>query len=384
MLRSATTVSKSKLLLCAGVIAGLVIAVGGCGSSTSSMSSGAAATSSPGAATSSSGTVTSAAASGGSSAATGGGQGELLVYSNSGKAYIQPVLDAFAKAYPNIKLAYTDVEDPVAFSRYRAESAQGARTADVIIASSPSLWDQNRNIALNWTPTDASAYPSFLTQFPGVFILSPDPAVSIYSKAKLPANRVPNTFTQLVSDLKQYPDLFNKKIVTYTADNFFGYSAFWGLVNKQGWGPLNALGPASKPQSDGVAMGQALATGAANYGFFESGLIRGSLTPTQQQLIGWNYMRDFTPLIPRGVAVTKAARNPTAAKTFLNWLYSVPGQQVLCGAGFTAFRTGVSCPDSLASVQQAVGPSNTFLIPFHSTIAQDQPAFVKRWHQVFG
>ena len=376
MLRRGTTVLKSKSMLCLGVIAGLVIALAGCGSGSS--------TSNASAVTSSASAPSTSGASGASSSGTGGGNGDLLIYSNSGKAYIQPVLDAFAKAYPNIKLAYTDVEDPVAFSRYRAEHAQGARTADVVIASSPSLWNQNRSIALNWTPTGASSYPSFLKQFPGVFILSPDPAVSIYSKAKLPANRVPTTFTQLESYLKQSPDLFNKKIVTYTADNFFGYSAFWGLVQKHGWGPLNVLGPASKPQSDGVAMGQALATGAANYGFFESGVIRGSLTPTQQQLIGWNYMKDFTPLIPRGIAVTKGGANPTAAKTFVNWLYSVPGQQVLCSAGFTAFRTGVRCSNSLASVQQAVGASNTFLIPFHSTIAQDQPAFVKHWHQVFG
>jgi iron(III) transport system substrate-binding protein len=363
-----------------GLIVGLVAALAGCGSSSSSTSSAAANSSSSSGGPAPAGSATSGA----SSTPSGGGKGELLIYSNSGKAYIQPVLDAFAKAYPNIKLSYTDVEDPVAFARYRAEHAQGARTADIIIASSPSLWDENRNIALNWTPTDASAYPSSLRQFPGVFILSPDPAVSIYSKAKLPANRVPNTFPQLESYLKQYPDLFNKKIVTYTADNFFGYSAFWGLVHKQGWSPLNVLGPASKAQPDGVAMGQQLATGAANYGFFESGVIRGSLTPTQKQLIGWEYMRDFTPLIPRGVAITKGAANPTAAKTFLNWVYSVPGQQVLCSTGFTAFRTGVNCPNSLASVQQAVGASNVYLVPFHSTIAQERPSFVKRWHQVFG
>jgi iron(III) transport system substrate-binding protein len=307
-----------------------------------------------------------------------------LIYSNSGKAYIQPALDAFAKAYPSIKLRYTDVEDPVAFAKYRAEQSQGARTADVIIASSPSLWDENRNIALSWTPIDASAYPSFLQQFPGVFILSPDPAVSIYSKVKLPANKVPNTFPQLESYVTQYPDLFNKKIVTYTAENFFGYSAFWGLVRKHGWSALNVLGPASKPQADGVVMAQELGTGAANYGFFESGLIRGALTPTQKQLIGWLYMRDFTPLIPRGIAVTKGGANPAAAKTFVNWLYSAPGQQVLCAAGFTAFRNGLSCENSLAAVQKAVGTGNVFLIPFHSTIAQERPSFVKRWHQLFG
>jgi iron(III) transport system substrate-binding protein len=147
---------------------------------------------------------------------------------------------------------------------------------------------------------------------------------------------------------------------------------------------LNSLGPASKPQADGTAIVQQLATGASNYGFFESGLVRGALTGSVGQVVGWQYMRDFTPLIPRGVAITKGGANPTAAKTFLNWVYSAPGQQVLCAAGFTAFRTGVSCPNSLAAVDQAVGAANVYLVPFHSTIAQDQTAFVKHWHQVFG
>jgi hypothetical protein len=80
-------------------------------------------------------------------------------------------------------------------------------------------------------------------------------------------------------------------------------------------------------------------------------------------------MRDFTPLIPRGVAITKGAANPTAAKTFLNWVYSVAGQQVLCAAGFTAFRTGVNCSNSLASVRKAVGSANVFLVPFRSGYA---------------
>jgi iron(III) transport system substrate-binding protein len=360
---------KPKPTLRVGVIVGIVVALAGCGSSSSSTSGGAA---------------SSTSAPSGSTGGAASGGNELVIYGNPPPAQFKPVLDAFGKAYPSIKVSYSDQDDNVSFAKYRAEHAQGARTADIVIASSPRQWDNNRDIALNWTPTDASAYPSFLTQFPGVLIFSPDPAVSVYSKAKLPAGRVPATFAQLQSDLKQYPDLFNKKIVTYTVDNQFGYSAFWGLAHKQGWSVLNSLGPASKPQADGTAIVQQLASGGSNYGFFESGLVRGSLTGAVGQVVGWQYMKDFTPLIPRGVAITKGGANPTAAKTFLNWAYSAPGQQVLCAAGFTAFRTGVSCPNSLAAVDQAVGSANVFLVPFHSTIAQDQPAFVKHWHQVFG
>jgi iron(III) transport system substrate-binding protein len=352
-----------------GVIVGLVAALAGCGSSGSSTSGGVPSSGS--------------APPGSTGVAASGGTG-LAIYGNPPPAQFKPVLDAFAKAYPRIKVSYSDQDDNVSFAKYRAEHAQGARTADIIIASSPLQWDNNRDIALNWMPADAAAYPSFLRQFPGVFVFSPDPAVSIYSKAKLPNNGVPTSFAQLERDVKQYPGLFNKKIATYTADNQFGYSAFWGLAQKRGWSVLNGLGPASKPQADGTAIVQQLATGASNYGFFESGLVRGALTGAVGRVVGWQYMRDFTPLIPRGAAITKGAANPTAAKTFLNWVYSAPGQQVLCAAGFTAFRSGVSCPNSLASIERAVGTANVFLVPFHSTIAQDQTPFVKRWHQVFG
>jgi iron(III) transport system substrate-binding protein len=316
--------------------------------------------------------------------APGGGNGQLVVYGNTPPDQFKPVLDAFAKAYPSIKVSYSPQDDNVAFSKYRAEHAQHARTADIIIASSPLQWDNNRDIALScWTPNDAAAYPSFLKQFPGVFILSPDPAVSVYSKAKLPANRVPTSFAQLESAVKQYPDLFNKKIATYSVNNQFGYSAFWGLGQERGgWSVMNALAPASKPQADGTAIIQQLASGASNYAFFESGLVRTVFTGALGNIIGWTYMRDFTPLVPRGVAITSGATNPTAAKTFLNWIYSAPGQQIMCTAGFTAFRSGVRCSNSLASVERAT--SNLFLVPFHSTIAQDQSAFAGRWHRVFG
>jgi iron(III) transport system substrate-binding protein len=310
--------------------------------------------------------------------------GQLVIYGNSPPPQFKPVLDGFAKAYPSVKVSYSDQADNVSFSKYRAEHAQGARTADMIIASSPLQWDNNKDIALCFKPDDAAAYPSFRTQFPGVFILSPDPAVSLYSKAKLPANRVPTTFAQLTREVKQDPALFNKKIATYTVNNDFGYTAFWGMAQQHGWSILNALGPASKPQADGTAIAEQIASGASNYAFFESGLIRGAVTGAVANVVGWVYMHDFTPLIPRGAAVTKGAANPAAAEAFLNWAYSATGQQVLCAAGFTAFRSGVSCANSMAAVQQAVGAANVYLVPFHSTIAQDQQSFVGRWHKVFG
>jgi iron(III) transport system substrate-binding protein len=308
---------------------------------------------------------------------------QLVIYGNPPPAQFKPVLDAFGRAYPSVNVRYSDQEDNVSFSKYRAEHSQHARTADIIIASSPLNWNNNRSIALSWTPKASNQFPSFLKQYPGVFVLSPDPAVSVYSKAKLPGNRTPHSFRELESYVKKYPKLFNKKIATFSVDNQFGYSAFWGFVKKHGWGGLNVLGPNSKPQADGTAIVKQIVTGASNYAFFESGLARSALTGDVGKVAGWTYMKDFTPLVPRGVAITKGAANPGAAKTFLNWVYSAGGQKVMCAAGFTAFRKGVSCSNSLSSIQRAVNPGSTYLVPFHSTIAQDYKGFASRWHRAF-
>ena len=312
--------------------------------------------------------------------ATAARDNSLVIYGNPPPAQMKPVLDAFQRANRGIKVKYTDQDDNVSFSKYRAESAQRARTADVIIASSPMNWYQNRGIAARWTPRDVGAFPSFITQMPGVFVLSPDPAISLYNKVKLPANRVPRSFRDLETYVKKYPGLFKKKIATYTVDNQFGYSAHWGFAKKHGWFGLNLLGPASKPQADGTAIAKQVLTGGSNFAFFESGLIRNALTGDYGKVVGWTYMKDFTPLIPRGIAVTKGARNAPGAKAFVNFLFSAAGQRAMCGAGFTAYRRGVSCSNSLASIQRS---TKTYLVPITGEVAQAHRGFVARWHKAF-
>jgi iron(III) transport system substrate-binding protein len=310
-------------------------------------------------------------------------KGDLVLYGNPPLRQFGPVLDAFSKANPRVKVKYSEYDSQVSFAKYRAENAQHARTADVIIASSPAAWVNNKRLALPFKPAGANAYPRWLVQFPGVFVMSPDPAVSVYSKAKLPKDRVPHTFGELEAYLKKYPSLFKGKITTFSVQHQFGYSAFWEMVKLRGWRTLDILGPASKPQADGTAIVKQIITGASNYAFFESGIVRTALTGDLGKVAGWTYMNDFTPLVPRGVAITRGVRNRDAAKTFLNWLYSVPGQKALCASGFTAYRNGVNCPSSLAAVQRAVGKKNTFLVPFNQSIARDYKGFVVRWNRAF-
>ena len=272
----------------------------------------------------------------------------LVIYSNALLSQMQQVTKAFQATYPWIHVTVTDDEDPVIFSKYAAEHGTGARTADILIASAPGLWvgAVAHGYLQPFTPAGISDFPAFTSQGNGLYVFSPDPAVTIYNKILLKGQAPPATVAQIAQagvDGKY-------KVATYTINNDFGYSAFWGYAHQQGWAALDKLGQTAQTPGDGDTLAQDVAQGGFAVAVFESGLVRTAFTGALGNIIGWTYMRDFTPLIPRGVAITKGAGNPTAAKTFLNWAYSAPGQQVLCAAGFTAFRTGVSCPNSLAAV----------------------------------
>jgi iron(III) transport system substrate-binding protein len=308
----------------------------------------------------------------------------LVIYGNPPSQLWKPVIAAFNKQYPWIAVSANDVDDTVVFSKYAAEHGTGARTADILVASAPNLWGGavKNGILQDFTPPGLADFPSFTRQGGGLFVLSPDPAITIYNKQLLKANQVPATVTQMGQDAAAG----KYKISTYTIDNTFGYSAFWGYVQKNSWASLDHLGPKTKIAADGGTMLQNVAQGGVAIGLFESGLVRGALAGFKD-LVGWEYTTDFTPLIPRGIGVTAGASSPNSAKLFVDFLFSSPGQQSMCDSGFTAsmvtFSPTDACQNSLKAVYDAVGEQHTFLVPLSGPVASDQPSFTARWRQAF-
>jgi iron(III) transport system substrate-binding protein len=309
----------------------------------------------------------------------------LIIYGNPPTQLWDPVIKAFNAAYPWVKVTPYDVDDNTVFSRYAAEHGLHSRTADIIVASAPNLWVNaaHDNIVIDYTPTDVIAhYPSFAKQFPGVFVLSADPAITIYNKALV--TNPPDTFAGLASAVNS--GQFHGKLSTFAIDNTYGYAAFWGMVRQQGWSPVDTLGPQTKPAADGGAMLQNVAKGGAAIGYLESGLVRGALAP-YASLVGWEYMKDITPLIPRAMGITTGASSPASAKLFENFVYSTAGQQAMCSGGFNAYRTDFTptgCQADLRQVYTAVGgQQHTYLVPINQQISDDQKSFTARWRTAF-
>ncbi len=317
-------------------------------------------------------------------------EGGLTIYGNAPAPYFTPVITAFEHLYPWINVQDYDLSDNQVFSKYESEHAQGARSADLLISSGPGLWVQaERNgLVQNVTPQGLTNFPASTNQGHGVFIMSPEPILSAYNEKLLTASEVPTTYAQLVRDVTANPAKF--KLVSYPITNPLAYGAVYGLIHILGaktvWSDLKVLGPNTKTFNEGLDGLQYMVQGGASIGYISSGLSQGVL-PHFQGLANYVFMADATPLIPRGIGMAAGASNPASAQLFMDFLFSGPGQQALCGAGFEASENGFtptnSCTASLTQLYKMVPPSRVYLVPFSADLLRQQASITARWNRAF-
>jgi iron(III) transport system substrate-binding protein len=310
----------------------------------------------------------------------------LVVYGNPPSANFTALVQRFNYYYPWIKVTEYDLDDNTIFSKYASEAAQGVRTADLLIASAPNLWvyANRKHYVANFTPQDISAYPKWVKQYRGIYVMSPDPAIIVYNKLTL-KDKVPQSVADVASDTGNFG-----KLSGYTADNTFGFTALYGYVQKKGWSSLETIGKRLTPASGVAAQLQVVSQGGANAAILTSPTARFTIKASSSlsNILDWTYAKDATPLVPRGIGITAKAPSPASARLFLDFVYSKAGQLAMCDAGFTAFRTGYTptdgCTNTLADVYAKVGQKNVYMPGFTQKFVNDRPAFVKRWHGIFG
>ena len=311
----------------------------------------------------------------------------LVVYGNPPAANFNAFVAAFNKRYPWIKVTEFDLEDTTIFSKYASEAAQGARSADLLIASAPNMWvyAARQHYAARYTPKGLSKFPKYAKQYNGIYIMSPDPAIIVYNKLLL-KDKVPTSLTEIANDSSAY-----NKVTGYSVDNLFGYTALYGYVQLKGWSNLTKIGKSRYVPSGNVAAQlQVVSQGGAKATYLTSPTARFRIASDSRlgQILDWSYAKDGTPIVPRGIAITKKADSPASAKLFLDFVFSKAGQQAICDAGFTSYMKGFKpsggCRNTLADVYAKVGAKHVFNPGFTQRFVNARPSFTKRWHSIFG
>jgi iron(III) transport system substrate-binding protein len=314
----------------------------------------------------------------------------LTIYGNPPTALFQPVVDAFQNQYPWIRVTAQDLDDTTVFSKATAEQAQGAPTADILIATDPARFlsaARNGVLKTDYTPAGLADFPSYASQGNGIYVMSPEPAMISYSPRVItdPAH-VPHSMSDLVT-LAQAGVV---KLTSYPVTNTLGYSAIWAYVTQKGdaaWTTLGRLASDTKTEMEGLNQLQGVLKGTYGAGYFTSGLGR-AFIPQYRGLVDMTYATDFQPLVPRGIALTRSAAHAASAQLFLDFIYSRAGQDVICASGFTAFMNGYQsssgCRNSVADIAQHVPQANIYLVPFSQKLLDDQSSIAARWKQVYG
>jgi iron(III) transport system substrate-binding protein len=301
----------------------------------------------------------------------------LVIYGNAPSAYLKPVIAAFEKAYPGVTATETDLTDNQVFSKYEAEAAQGARTADLVMASAQASWVQavQNGVTANVTPTGLAAFPADTSQGHGVYVMSPEPILTTYNPKLLSESGVPTTYTQLAANTKADPAKY--KLVSYPIDNPLAYAAVYGLIHILGpdkvWSFFDAVASQTKTYSEGLDALQQLIQGGASVGYLTSGLAQG-VVKQYKGLASYEFMKDATPLIPRAIAVTAKASSPASAvQLFLDFLFSKPGQHALCAGGFEAsmnnYTPANGCIASLTSLKSQVPANTVYTVPINQDVS---------------
>ncbi|MBF9066642.1 ABC transporter substrate-binding protein [Streptacidiphilus fuscans] len=315
----------------------------------------------------------------------------LMIYGNSPTAVIQPLLDAFTKAYPWIKPAYSQLSDNQVYSKYTSEHAQGARSADLLISDSiPQVLQGEQNgLFANVTPQGLSQFPSYTSQGDGVYVMSPDPVLVAWNSKLIPDAKAPTSYAALDKAVKTDPSHY--PLVSYSPNNPLGYEAVYGLNHILGAnttnGYLNTFGPHTKTLDEGLDGMNYLVQGGASVGWLSSGLVQG-VAPQYKGLIKYGYMTDATPLTPRLITQTSGAASPASAQLFLDFVYSNPGQQVMCAAGMEAsmngFKPATGCTADLTDLAKHVPASATYLVPVSQDVVNQQTTITNNWNKALG
>jgi iron(III) transport system substrate-binding protein len=315
----------------------------------------------------------------------------VVMYGNGPASYFKPVVEGFKATYPGITFEYTSFSDNVVFSKYQSEHAQGARTADILLASAPALWIQAKanGVIANVTPLGLSNFPSYAKQAPGLYVMSPEPLLASYNTKILSATTAPDSYAALADAVKADPSKY--KLVSYPIDNQLGYGAIYGLIKVLGWDKYWAiqdqLAPNTKTYSEGLDALTQIATGAAAYGYNGSGLGQVAIPSATKGLVKYLFMQDALPLIPRGIAVTAGAASPASATLFLDYLFSDAGQQKLCAAGFEAYMNNFvpagDCVAYVSGLEKKVPSKNIYLVPIAQDVLDQQSKITARWNQSY-
>jgi len=288
-------------------------------------------------------------------------EGKVVVYSTTDTASANPLIKDFQSLYPGISVEYNDMNSTELYNRFISERAAGGGSADVTWSSSMDLQIKlvNEGNAMTYASPEIAHVPGWAVWKNEAFGTTYEPIAIVYNKRLLTGDEVPQSHADMVRVFTQKADKIKGKVTTYdieksgvgfmliTQDSKYN-PGFWDFVKA-----LGAAGP--RFQSSSGTMMERISSGENVLGFniFSSyALLRAKKDPS----IGVVYPKDYTLVMSRVMFASKGAKNPNAAKLWVDYILSKRGQTIIANqAELGSIRADVEGDQTLAGLTKTLG-----------------------------
>lgn len=301
-------------------------------------------------------------------------EGKLVLYTSQPNTDAQQTVDAFKAKYPKVEVSFVRDGTPRIMAKLRAEFEAGAPQPDLLlIADSVTMEGLKKDgRLLAHDKADLSAYPA------GIH----DPAKQWFATKLITTGIVYNTKAALKPE--SWADLTKpeaKNLLAMPSPLTSGAALIHTITLTgslpQGWGYYEALkaNGALAAGGNGDILRQ-VATGEKLYGMIVD------FMPIREKAKGapveFVFPKEGVSSVSEPVAILKSAKNPDAAKAFVDFLLSKDGQALALKQGYVAAHPDVALPAGYPS-RDAIK-----LMPFDAAKAlADETAARKRFSAIF-
>ncbi|HEY0526295.1 MAG TPA: ABC transporter substrate-binding protein [Stellaceae bacterium] len=319
-------------------------------------------------------------------------EGKVVVYSSTDAASAEPVLQAFRETYPGIQIEYNDLNTSEIYSRFISEVAAKAGTGDLLWSSAMDLQIKlvAEGNALTYASPESAKLPKWAVFKDQAWGTTLEPVVMAYNKRLLPADKVPKTHADLAKIVKANASLFSGKLTAYDPEKSgvgFLLVSQDSKVDPNFWDDVASAfgGGAGRLYTSTGAMLERISSGEHILGYNMIGsYVR--LRQKKDADLGMVMPQDYTLGFSRIAFISKEAKQPNAAKLFLDFILSKKAQEIMANkADLYAVRDDVSGEATPAALKKELGDKLKPIPVDSSLLEMLEPAkrlqFLRRWQQ---
>jgi iron(III) transport system substrate-binding protein len=302
-------------------------------------------------------------------------EGKVVIYSALDTKAAQPLIRDFNAVYPDIKVEYNDMNSTELYNRFIAESAAGQGGADVMWSSAMDLQVKlvDEGKAMEYKSPESAKLPAWSLYKNMAYGTTFEPAVFIYNKRLVTGDEIPTDHASFAKIINTHVDKYKGKVTTYD-------------IEKSGVGFMFVVQdtkyfPGIKDLERGF--------GATSYKVYGSTGNMLEKTSSGEHLLGYNVLgsyamvrakkdpglgvvlpKDYTLVLSRVIFIGKGAKNPNAAKLWVDYVLSQRGQKMIgSDVELYSIRDDVDAPYTAAKLKAELG-ANIKPIPVSAEITE--------------